>query len=217
MAARFGSADLLECYRRGVFPMAEARDDDRLFLVDPERRGIIPLTGFHVPHRLARLIRREPFTVTIDRAFAPVMRRCAQPKPGREDTWINGPILELYESLHKQGFAHSVECWSGDELVGGLYGVALGGAFFGESMFSSARDASKVALVYLVARLIAGGFALLDAQFWTAHLSQFGAMEVTRAAFRARLDHALSLRGDFKAMPEGLGGDQVLQSITHTS
>jgi len=217
MAARFGPADLLECYRRGVFPMAEARDDDRLFLVDPERRGVVPLDAFHVPHRLARLIRTSPFQVTVDRTFTGVMRRCAQPKPGREDTWINGPILELYATLNAQGYAHSVECWRGEELVGGLYGVALGGAFFGESMFSSARDASKVALVHLVARLNVGGFTLLDAQFWTPHLSQFGAMEISRAEFRARLDHALSVRANFLAMPADLDGAQLLQSITHTS
>lgn len=217
MAARFTSADLLECYRRGVFPMAEARDDDRLFLVDPERRGIIPLEDFHVPARLARTIRADPFDVTVDRSFSLVMRRCAQPAPGREETWINGPIVELYASLHAQGHAHSIECWQGHELVGGLYGVALGGVFFGESMFSSARDASKVALVYLVGRLIVGGFALLDAQFWTPHLSQFGAMEITRAAFKTRLDRALTLQADFGRMPERVSGAQLLQSISQTS
>ena len=218
MAARFGPADLLECYRRGVFPMAEARDDDRLFLVDPERRGILPLENFHVPRRLARYIRQDPFAITIDHSFSLVMRCCAQPAPGREDTWINGPIFELYATLHSQGYAHSVEVWDDHhDLVGGLYGVALGGAFFGESMFSTARDASKIALVHLVARLIQGGFTLLDAQFWTAHLSQFGAMEIPRADFKARLDRALARTADFKRMPEGLSGAQLLQSITHTS
>lgn len=218
MAARFGPADLLECYRRGVFPMAEARDDDRLFLVDPERRGILPLENFHVPHRLARYVRKDPFAITIDRSFSLVMRCCAQPAPGREDTWINGPIFELYATLHSQGYAHSVEVWDDHhDLVGGLYGVALGGAFFGESMFSTARDASKIALVHLAARLIHGGFTLLDAQFWTAHLSQFGALEIPRADFKARLDRALARKADFKRMPEGLSGAQLLQSITHTS
>jgi leucyl/phenylalanyl-tRNA--protein transferase len=218
MAARFGPNDLLECYRRGVFPMAEARDDDRLFLVDPERRGIMPLEAFHVPRRLARFVRADPFQITIDTSFAAVMRCCAQPAPGREDTWINGPIFELYAALHGQGYAHSVEVWDRHhELVGGLYGVALGGAFFGESMFSSARDASKVALVHLAARLIWGGFALLDAQFWTAHLSQFGAVEIPRAAFKARLERALALDADFAAMPEKLSGAQLLQSITQIS
>jgi leucyl/phenylalanyl-tRNA--protein transferase len=217
MAARFGPADLLECYRRGVFPMAEARDDDRLFLVDPERRGILPLDEFHVPSRLARTVRGDPFDVTVDRSFAMVMRRCAQPAPGREETWINGPIFELYVALHNQGYAHSIECWKDHDLVGGLYGVALGGAFFGESMFSSARDASKVALVYLAARLKAGGFSLLDAQFWTAHLAQFGAREITRPEFKIKLDEALNRRADFGCWPEGLSGDQALQAISHTS
>ena len=218
MAARFGPNDLLECYRRGVFPMAEARDDDRLFLVDPERRGILPLESFHVPHRLARFVRNDPFQITIDRSFALVMRCCAQPAPGREDTWINGPIFELYATLHAQGYAHSVEVWdSHHELVGGLYGVALGGAFFGESMFSAARDASKVALIHLAARLVVGGFTLLDAQFWTAHLAQFGATEIPRAEFKVRLESALARPGDFERMPENLSGAQLLQSITQIS
>ena len=217
MAARFGPADLLECYRRGVFPMAEARDDDRLFLVDPERRGVLPLEDFHVPRRLARFIRTDPFRVSVDECFTRVMRRCASSAPGREDTWINGPILELYTSLHTQGYAHSIECWSHHELVGGLYGVALGGAFFGESMFSSERDASKVALVHLAARLIVGGFQLLDAQFWTAHLAQFGAIEVPRADFKTRLDRALAVRANFMRMAPDISGAQLLQSITQTS
>ena len=217
MAARFGPADLLECYRRGVFPMAEARDDDRLFLVDPERRGILPLEHFHVPHRLARFIRTDPFRISVDECFTKVVQRCAQSAPGREDTWINGPILELYASLHAQGYAHSVECWQNHDLVGGLYGVALGGAFFGESMFSSVRDASKVALVHLAARLIEGEFLLLDAQFWTAHLSQFGAAEIPRAEFKTRLDRALSVHANFMRMPSNVSGVQLLQSITHTS
>jgi leucyl/phenylalanyl-tRNA--protein transferase len=217
MVLPFGPAELLDCYRRGVFPMAEAREDQRLFLIDPEKRGLMPLDRFHVPRRLARTIRGERFTVTTDRQFTAVMRACAAPGPGREETWINDPIVSLYQRLHLMGYAHSVECWRERKIVGGLYGVALDGAFFGESMFSTARDASKVALVHLAARLIAGGFKLLDAQFWTDHLAQFGAIEVDRAEFRRRLDSALGVRGDFLRMPATLSGAQILQSITQTS
>jgi leucyl/phenylalanyl-tRNA--protein transferase len=217
MVLPFGPAELLDCYRRGVFPMAEAREDQRLFLIDPERRGVMPLNRFHVPKRLARTIRRDHFSVTVDRQFGAVLRACAAPAPGREDTWINDPIMTLYERLHAMGYAHSIECWRDGVLVGGLYGVAMGAAFFGESMFSTQRDASKTALVYLAARLVAGKFTLLDAQFWTAHLAQFGAIEVERAAFKALLDQALASRGDFDALAQALTGAQVLQSITQTS
>jgi leucyl/phenylalanyl-tRNA--protein transferase len=217
MAQPFGPAELLDCYRRGVFPMAEAREDQRLFLIDPERRGVLPLDQFHVPRRLARTLRSEPFCVTADKRFSAVLRACAAPAPGREDTWINGPIVSLYERLHAMGYAHSIECWRDGRLVGGLYGVALGGAFFGESMFSTERDASKIALCFLVARLIIGRFRLLDAQFWTAHLSQFGATEIERPVFRKMLDEALGVRADFDAAGANLTGAQVLQSITHTS
>jgi leucyl/phenylalanyl-tRNA--protein transferase len=217
MVLPFGPAELLDCYRRGVFPMAEAREDQRLFLIDPERRGIMPLDRFHVPGRLARTIRGGHFAVTVDRQFPAVLRACAAPAPGREDTWINDPIMNLYERLHAMGFAHSVECWRDGEMVGGLYGVAMGGAFFGESMFSTARDASKVALVYLAARLIVGKFTLLDAQFWTPHLAQFGAVEVERPVFKRMLDSALAAHGQFDAMIPTPSGDQVLQSITQTS
>jgi leucyl/phenylalanyl-tRNA--protein transferase len=197
--------------------MAEAREDRRLFLIDPEKRGVLPLENFHVPHRLARTIRSDRYHITVDLDFPTVMRACAAPMPGREDTWINDPIIELYERLHKMGFAHSVECRVDGELVGGLYGVALGGAFFGESMFSRARDVSKIALVGLVARLIAGGYSLLDSQFWTPHLGQFGAAEIERVEFKRRLDRALKQHGDFLKLPTGLSGAQLLQSITQTS
>lgn len=217
MVLPFGPAELLDCYRRGVFPMAEAREDQRLFLIDPEKRGLMPLDHFHVPRRLARTIRGDHFTVTTDRQFTAVMRACAAPGPGREDTWINDPIVSLYQRLHTMGYAHSIECWQDRKMVGGLYGVALDGAFFGESMFSTARDASKVALVHLAARLVIGRFKLLDAQFWTDHLAQFGAIEVDRAEFRRRLDSALAVRGDFLRMGFNLSGAQVLQSITQTS
>lgn len=193
----FGSHDLLDCYARGVFPMADAREDARVFLIDPERRGVIPLSGFHVPKRLARTVRSDPFEVRVNTAFHEVVLACAASGPGRTETWINQPIERLYLQLHDIGHAHSVECWLGGELVGGLYGVSLKGAFFGESMFSRRRDASKVALVHLVARLIGGGFRLLDAQFMTEHLSQFGAVEIARANYHRRLAEALEVDADF--------------------
>ena len=174
-AARLTPDLLLTAYSQGVFPMAERRDDPNLFWVSPETRGVLPLDDFHVPHRLARTVRSDRFEVRVDTAFADVMRACAAPAPGREESWINAEILAVYTALHERGHAHSVECWREGELVGGLYGVNLGSAFFGESMFMRERDASKVALVHLVARLIKGGFTLLDAQFLTDHLARFGA------------------------------------------
>lgn len=217
MTASIGPDDLLDCYRRGVFPMAETRTSTQLFLVDPAERGVLPLDGFHVPRRLARTVRRDPFRVSVDEAFGAVMRGCAACAPDRGETWINDDILALYGELHARGVAHSVECWRGETLVGGLYGVSLGAAFFGESMFSRATDASKVALVHLVARLIAGGYRLLDAQFHTEHLAQFGIETVPRATFKRRLQAALGARGDFHAMAPALPGAQLLQSIAHTS
>ncbi len=207
MSSGFGPRDLLACYARGVFPMADAREDLRVFLIDPERRGVIPLERFHVPARLARTVRADPFEVRIDTAFRDVVRACAESKPGRTETWINHPIERLYVALHELGFAHSVECWQDGELVGGLYGVSLKGAFFGESMFSRARDASKVALVHLVARLIAGGYRLLDAQFMTEHLAQFGAEEIPRREYLKRLDRALAVEGDFYVIGSSAGGE----------
>lgn len=183
---------LLRAYAEGLFPMAEKRDDPTLYWVSPDQRGILPLDQFHVPHRLARTVRSGHFTVTSDQAFTAVMQACAAPAPGREESWINDEILRLYTALHAGGHAHSIECWRGDKLVGGLYGVRLGGAFFGESMFSRARDASKVALVHLVDILQRGGFTLLDTQFITAHLAQFGAVEIPRAQYLALLNQALN-------------------------
>jgi leucyl/phenylalanyl-tRNA---protein transferase len=184
---------LLRAYAEGLFPMAERRDDPALYWVSPEQRGILPLDSFHVSKRLARTVRGDHFTVTTDAAFVDVMRACAEPVPGRDQSWINAEILRLYTALHAAGRAHSVECWQAGALVGGLYGVSLGGAFFGESMFSRARDASKVALVHLVAQLIRGGYVLLDTQFLTTHLAQFGAMEIPRLAYLARLREALTV------------------------
>jgi len=223
--AQFDARDLLSCYARGVFPMADAREDERVFLIDPERRGVLPLEGFHVSHRLARTVRGNPFDVRIDTAFRSVVQTCAEAKPGRLETWINHPIEDLYVDLHERGFAHSVECWRGDQLLGGLYGVSLGGAFFGESMFSRARDASKVALVHLVARLVAGGYRLLDAQFMTDHLTQFGAQEISRLDYHRRLALALSAEADFQragAALEATGaatgaGAAALQVISQAS
>jgi leucyl/phenylalanyl-tRNA--protein transferase len=183
---------LLRAYAQGLFPMAERRDDPALYWVSPDMRGILPLRDFHVPRRLARTVRTGRFSVTSDRAFAEVMQGCAEPAPGREQSWINGEILRLYGALAAGGHAHSVECWRDGELVGGLYGVRLGSAFFGESMFSRDRDASKVALVHLVNALRLGGFTLLDTQFLTAHLAGFGAMEIPRDDYLHLLKDALT-------------------------
>ncbi len=202
----FTVEDLIECYRQGVFPMSEARKDDEIFLVDPARRGVIPLKGFHVPARLARTVRQDHFDVRVDTAFAEVVAACAEPTPGRVETWISGPIEQLYGALYRRGLCHTIECWKDDVLVGGLYGVSIGGVFFGESMFSRARDASKVALVHLVARLIAGGYRLLDAQFITDHLTQFGAQEISRTEYRRRLKQALAVEGDYFALDRQNGG-----------
>ena len=214
--AAFDARDLLSCYARGVFPMADARDDDRVFLIDPERRGVLPLDRFHVARRLARTVRADPFEIRVDAAFQRVVEACAASGPGRTETWINHPIEDLYVRLQALGFAHSVECWQGGELVGGLYGVSLQGAFFGESMFSRRRDASKVALVHLVARLIAGSYRLLDAQFMTAHLEQFGAEEISRLDYHRRLALALSTQGDFQRAG-ALAGAAALQLISQAA
>ncbi|HEX5262598.1 MAG TPA: leucyl/phenylalanyl-tRNA--protein transferase [Phenylobacterium sp.] len=214
--AQFDARDLLSCYARGVFPMADAREDDRVFLIDPERRGVLPLHGFHVSRRLARTVRGEPFEIRVDTAFQDVVQACAASGPGRAETWINHPIEGLYVRLYELGFAHTVECWQDGELVGGLYGVSLDGAFFGESMFSRRRDASKVALVHLVARLLAGGYRLLDAQFMTEHLSQFGAVEISRLDYHRRLALALSATADFYRVG-AMGGAAALQVISQAS
>lgn len=211
----FDVQDLIACYRQGVFPMADARDDARIFLVDPDRRGILPLECFHIPRRLARTVRAGAFTVKVDTAFEAVVEACARERSERPETWINLPIQQLYCELYKTGAAHSVECWQDGELVGGLYGVALNGAFFGESMFSFARDASKAALAHLAARLIVGGFRLLDAQFMTEHLAQFGAREIGRAEYRRRLALALKLEADFYRFTGD--GPAVLQAISQAS
>ncbi|CAN5525504.1 leucyl/phenylalanyl-tRNA--protein transferase [soil metagenome] len=202
---------LLKAYAAGVFPMAESAEDNALYWVEPEERGIIPLDGLHISHSLRKHIRRRPFELRIDTAFAAVIDSCAARGPGRSSTWINGRIRSLYGQLHKMGCCHSVECWYDDELVGGLYGVRLGAAFFGESMFSRMTDASKIALVHLVARLNAGGFTLLDTQFITPHLSKLGAQAMSRATYRQRLGEALDKDANFLLFSADGDPDQVLR------
>lgn len=209
--------------------MADSVDADDVFWVEPRKRGIIPLNGFHLSRSLAKTVRQDRFDVTVDRDFGGVMRACAAAAPDRDESWINGTILDAYGALHGRGNAHSVECWQDGVLVGGLYGVKLGAAFFGESMFSRVRDASKVALVHLVARLRAGGFRLLDTQFLTAHLAGFGAVEVPRSVYRVQLEGALAGTGDFFALDSVLAarpattvsgptaGKLIVQLLTQTS
>lgn len=220
MSDRFGTSELLACYRRGVFPMADAKDDPNLFLVDPDVRGILPLDRFHIPRRLRKTVRQAPFDVRVNTAFSRVVEHCAEKQDNRESTWINSTILNLYSALNREGHAHSVECWEGETLVGGLYGVAIGGAFFGESMFSRATDASKIALVHLVGRLIYGGYTLLDAQFHNPHLEQFGLQEIPRSDFKQKLNAAVSIDADFYCASVSeldLTGSGVVQRITQIS
>lgn len=204
---------LLRAYAAGVFPMAESRDDPEIFWVDPRFRGVIPLDGFHVSRSLARRVRRGGLRATWNTAFEAVLRGCA----ARDETWINAEIATLYTALHRMGHAHSVEIWQGDALAGGVYGVALGGAFFGESMFSARPDGSKLALAALVGVLRAGGFALLDTQFLTPHLASLGGVEIPRATYRARLRAALERPADLPAGPGEIALDQLVQRSTHTS
>ena len=206
---------LLRAYACGIFPMAESVDDPSLFWNEPAQRGVIPLDGFRIASRLARTVRSDAFTVTVNTAFKAVIAGCAAPQPGRDDTWINHRIRDLYTGLHQMGHCHSVEVWTGEELVGGLYGVSLGRAFFGESMFHLKRDASKVALVHLVARLIAGGFVLLDTQYVTEHLRSFGAVEIPRRRYRRLLDQAIAGDADFASLPADrpISGAKALEII----
>lgn len=209
---------LLKAYACGIFPMAESAEDSALYWIEPERRGILPLDGLHVPKSLAKTIRQEVFEIRIDHDFDAVIEGCAAPREGRRSTWINDRIRKLYGDLFALGHCHTVEAWHNGALVGGLYGVNLGRAFFGESMFSRMRDASKVALVYLVARLKAGGFELLDTQFVTEHLSRFGAIEVERTEFQRLLEQALNHgSGQFDALPEDVSPMGILQLSSQTS
>lgn len=188
---------LIRAYASGIFPMARSRDDRQLYWVDPERRGILPLDALHVSKSLRKTLRSGPFEIRCDTAFERVMRLCGETTETRRETWINDDIIRLFVELFRLGFAHSVETWTEGELVGGLYGLALGGAFFGESMFSRRTDASKVALVHLVARLRAGGYVLLDTQFVTDHLNRFGTTEIPRAEYHRRLGKALEAKASF--------------------
>lgn len=203
---------LLHGYSIGIFPMAEHRDDPEIFWVDPRRRGVFPLDGFHISRSLARAMRRTRFTITTNTAFNDVVTGCAD----RADTWINAEIFSLYAQLHTLGHAHALEVWEDDMLVGGVYGVTLGRAFFGESMFSRRDNASKIALACLVDRLNRGGFTLFDTQFLTPHLASLGAQEITRAAYHARLEMALMKTADFTA-PAAASPQDVVQRMTQMS
>ncbi len=208
---------LLKAYAVGIFPMAESADDPGLYWIEPEQRGIIPLDRFHVPRRLARTAASNRFEITIDQDFLAVITACAEARPDRPKTWINQRILKLYSELFEIGACHTVEVRRDGKLVGGLYGVSLGAAFFGESMFSRERDASKVALVHLVARLKVGGYTLLDAQFTTKHLKQFGAIDIDRRKYQRLLDEAISRKADFYRLAGGATSEVALQSVSQTS
>lgn len=201
---------LLKAYACGIFPMAESADDPGLFWIEPERRGIIPLDGWHIPRRLQKTVRRDVFEIRVDTDFDAVIDGCAAPAPGRRKTWINGEIRRLYGACFDMGYCHTVEAWQNGVLVGGLYGIRLGAAFFGESMFSQVRDASKVALCHLIARLVAGGFTLLDTQFVTDHLARFGAIELYNAQYTGMLEDSLRREGDFLQLPEQVSGAEAL-------
>lgn len=208
---------LLKAYSVGIFPMAESADDPEVFWVEPEQRGILPLDEFHLPRSLRKFMKKNPFQVTINTAFSQVMELCAEETPARGQTWINDQIFELCNQLHAMGFAHSLECWDGEKLVGGLYGVSLGSAFFGESMFSRATNASKVALVHLIYRLRRNGFTLLDTQFTTAHLEKFGVIEISKESYSELLREALSINADFTHQDGGGTSDSILQSFNQIS
>ncbi len=204
---------LLQAYQVGVFPMSEGRDDPEVFWVDPRMRGVFPLDGFRISRSLARRMRQTNFTVTYDQAFADVVRGCAD----RDETWINSTIFDLYCSLHESGFAHSIEVWDEERLVGGVYGVTIGAAFFGESMFSRATDASKIALAYLVDRLRLAGFQLFDTQFITPHLASLGAVEISRAHYHAMLAQALEHHASFDRAGPIPAAQDVIQRNAQTS
>jgi leucyl/phenylalanyl-tRNA--protein transferase len=216
-APRLSPELILRAYRVGLFPMAEKADGDQLYWFDPLDRGVLPLESFHVPRRLLRTVKSRTYRVTVDSDFTGVITGCAAASESRRQTWINRDIVEAYTALFARGFAHSVEVWQNERLVGGLYGVSIGAAFFGESMFSFARDASKVALVHLVARLRAGGFRLLDTQFGTAHLAQFGCVEIPREDYHRRLQLAVEARADFHCGDEESVIAGFLQSTTQIS
>ena len=207
---------LLKAYSCGIFPMAEHANDPALYWIEPQERGILPLDTFHVPKRLLRTVRRSPWQIKVDTDFDGVIDGCACIKPSRKSTWINNRIRALYRELFKLGYCHTVEVWDEEDLIGGLYGVALGGAFFGESMFSTARDASKISLVHLCARLIEGGFTLLDTQFVTEHLRQFGTIEVNRDTFQELLEDSLRETADFNRLAFDVSAEKIVDIVTRT-
>lgn len=204
---------LLRAYANGIFPMAQGAESDEIFWVDPERRGIFPLEDFHISRSMRRIIRKQPFQITTDRDFTGVVTGCAD----HDETWINAEIFSLYTQLFEMGHAHSLEVWDGSELVGGVYGLVLGGAFFGESMFSRRTNASKIALAYLVSRLRFGGFTLFDTQFLTEHLASLGAVEISHAKYHRFLGKALKVRADFNAQLAQVQPSDVLQDNNQTS
>jgi leucyl/phenylalanyl-tRNA--protein transferase len=217
---------LLKAYASGIFPMAEAADSNDVFWVEPRRRGVLPLDRFHVPRSLLKALKQDRFHFTADRCFADVVAACAAPAPGRQQTWINGLIHEACLALHARGHAHSIEAWTPDgQLAGGLYGVRLGGAFFGESMFTHVTNGSKAALAALIVRLRFGGFRLLDTQFITEHLARFGTVEIERKTYRSLLASALPVAADWSALdrlptttvPGPVSGQLIAQLLTHTS
>ncbi|MGH8336187.1 MAG: leucyl/phenylalanyl-tRNA--protein transferase [Gammaproteobacteria bacterium] len=208
---------LLKAYSCGIFPMAESADDPALYWIEPQHRGVLPLSGIHLSSRMTQTLRNTELVVKIDTDFPGVIAGCAAPRAGRSTTWINSRIRELYGELFHLGYCHTLETWSGERLVGGLYGVALNGAFFGESMFSIEREASKIALMHLAARLIHGNFVLLDTQFVTDHLRQFGAREVERAEFHGLLEVALDRQADFHALPQETAPGRIIDIIAAAS
>lgn len=216
-AYRIDPDDLLKAYTLGYFPMARSRREESVVWVLPDIRGVLPLGEARAPKRLLRTLKQEPFEIRVNTRFSDVIAGCARRAGGREDTWINHAIEEAYLELHRAGFAHSVECWRQGRLVGGLYGVSIGGVFCGESMFSLERDASKIAMLHLIARLKATGFSLLDTQFHTPHLAQFGVRECPDTDYQSLLAGLLGVRADFLGLPAQLSTLTVLQSTTQTS
>ncbi|SHL99544.1 leucyl/phenylalanyl-tRNA--protein transferase [Roseibium suaedae] len=208
---------LLKAYACGLFPMAESAEDATLFWIEPELRGILPLDHFHLPKRLKRTLRADKFEIRINTDFEGVINGCAGSGPDRPQTWINDEIRRLYGALFEQGYCHTVEAWHEGKLAGGLYGISLNGVFFGESMFTRVTDASKICLTHLVARLIAGGYKLLDTQFLTEHLARFGTIEISRDIYSDLLDDALQEEGDFFALPPQLTGDEVIAVLDRST
>ena len=205
--------NLLSAYKHGLFPMAESSTAKKLCWIDPPKRGVIPLNQVHISRSLRKKVRAQNFDIRVDTDFRSVIKGCAKKTKNRKDTWINPQIIQLYSELFELGYCHSVEAWLDNKLVGGLYGISLNGAFFGESMFSRATDASKVSLIYLIARLIYGKYSLLDTQFFSSHLKKFGAIEIMRVKFSEVLAHSMKVYGEFSKLPESTSGEKILKII----